>query len=399
MELVRVLEINDQADFEAELKELGVDKTGVKIMAPKSQYRLIKLKDVPLKAALILKQEMLSKGGEASLPRAAGGLEVEETDLILMGTDKVFRKVEKVLRMQPFGLRELGKEILKAIDNYTRQLSPISVGSSEFEFGKRTYIMGVLNVTPDSFSDGGKFDRLDVAVEHAKKMVAEGADIIDVGGESTRPGSEPVPLEVELDRVLPVVERLKAEIEAPISVDTYKSEVAKRVLEAGADIINDISGFKEDPQLAEVAAEYEVPVVVMHIQGQPKNMQENPSYGDLISEIMEYLQQSINCGIEAGIARDKIIVDPGIGFGKTLEHNLEIMKRLREFRSLGQPILLGTSRKSMIGDTLDLPVEERVEGTAATVSIGIANGADIVRVHDIKEMKRVAKMTDAMVRR
>uniref|UniRef100_UPI0030B96E3F dihydropteroate synthase n=1 Tax=unclassified Candidatus Frackibacter TaxID=2648818 RepID=UPI0030B96E3F len=259
--------------------------------------------------------------------------------------------------------------------------------------------MGILNVTPDSFSDGGQFDQLDIAVKHAKEMVANGADIIDIGGESTRPGSDPLPLEDELERVIPAIERLTDEIDVPISIDTYKSKVGRAALEAGAHIINDVTGFKAEPELAKVAAEYGAPVIVMHTQGMPKEMQKNPSYDDLISEILEYLQESINTALEAGLEKNKIIIDPGIGFGKTTDHNLEIMQRLGEFKSLGQPILLGTSRKSMIGNTLNLPVEERVEGTGATVSIGIANGADIVRVHDVKEMARVAKMTDAMVRR
>ncbi|ADL13288.1 dihydropteroate synthase [Acetohalobium arabaticum] len=399
MQQARVLEIKDEASFKEELEELGTDKSGINIMAPKSQYYLIKLKDIPLKAALILKQEMLSKGGEVALPREGAGLQVEETDLILMGTRSIYKKVEKVLRQQPFGLREIGELILETLDSYQSELGSISGSNYEFNFGKRTYIMGILNVTPDSFSDGGEYNDFDTAVERAQEMIDNGADIIDIGGESTRPGSDPLPLEEELERVIPVIEYLTPRIDVPISVDTYKSEVGRRALEAGADIINDITGFKEDPKLAEVAAEYDAPVILMHIQGRPKNMQQNPSYEDLISEILNYLQESIDVGLEAGIKREKIIVDPGIGFGKTTDHNLEIMQRLGEFKSLGQPILLGTSRKSMIGNTLDLPVDQRVEGTGATVSIGIANGADIVRVHDVKEMARVAKMTDAMVRR
>ncbi|KXS45985.1 MULTISPECIES: dihydropteroate synthase [unclassified Candidatus Frackibacter] len=399
MQLARVLEIKDQTKFEAELEELGTDKEGLGIMAPKSQYYTIKLKDVPLRAALILKQEMLAKDGEAALPRAAGSLKVEETDMILMGTKTTYKKVAKVLKLQPFGLKEIGNLIKKTLANYEDKLKSISGPGYQFDFGKKTYVMGILNVTPDSFSDGGQFDQLDIAVKHAKEMVANGADIIDIGGESTRPGSDPLPLEDELERVIPAIERLTDEIDVPISIDTYKSKVGRAALEAGAHIINDVTGFKAEPELAKVAAEYGAPVIVMHTQGMPKEMQKNPSYDDLISEILEYLQESINTALEAGLEKNKIIIDPGIGFGKTTDHNLEIMQRLGEFKSLGQPILLGTSRKSMIGNTLNLPVEERVEGTGATVSIGIANGADIVRVHDVKEMARVAKMTDAMVRR
>ncbi|MBM7622719.1 dihydropteroate synthase [Sporohalobacter salinus] len=399
MQQARVLEINNETSFKEELENLETDRPGINIMTPKSQYHLIKLKNIPLRAALILKQEMLSKGGEVALPKKAAGLKIEETDLILMGTRDIYKKVEKVLRQQPFGLKEIGELILETLASYREGLGSISGSGYNFDFGDKTYIMGILNVTPDSFSDGGEFNELDTAVKRAKEMIQNGADIIDIGGESTRPGSDPLSLEEELKRVVPVIEHLSSAIDVPISIDTYKSEVGRKALEAGADIINDITGFKEDPKLAEVAAEYDAPVIVMHIQGRPKNMQQNPNYENLISEIMNYLEESIDIAIEAGIDRGKVIIDPGIGFGKTTDHNLEIMHRLGEFKSLGQPILLGTSRKSMIGNTLDLPVEERVEGTGATVSIGIANGADIVRVHDVKEMARVAKMTDAMVRR
>lgn len=270
MQQARVLEIKDEASFKEELEELGTDKSGINIMAPKSQYYLIKLKDIPLKAALILKQEMLSKGGEVALPREGAGLQVEETDLILMGTRSIYKKVEKVLRQQPFGLREIGELILETLDSYQSELGSISGSNYEFNFGKRTYIMGILNVTPDSFSDGGEYNDFDTAVERAQEMIDNGADIIDIGGESTRPGSDPLPLEEELERVIPVIEYLTPRIDVPISVDTYKSEVGRRALEAGADIINDITGFKEDPKLAEVAAEYDAPVILMHIQGRPK---------------------------------------------------------------------------------------------------------------------------------
>ncbi|MGM0472054.1 MAG: dihydropteroate synthase [Bacillota bacterium] len=399
MQQVRVLDISGEDKFKEELKKLGTDPGGINIMAPKSQLFSIKVTDISLKAAMILKQELLSKGGDVALPRKAAALEGESTDLIMIGTLKIYREVQQRMKTQPFGLAELADRIDQVLESYVDGLKPIREDNYQFEFGNETYVMGILNVTPDSFSDGGEFNKLDAAVKRAKEMIAHGADIIDIGGESTRPGSEELELEKELARVIPIIEHLASEIDVPISIDTYKSEVGEAALEAGADIINDITGFKEDPQLAEVAADYDVPVIVMHIQGRPKNMQQNPTYEDLVSEVMYYLQESIECGIEAGISREKIIIDPGFGFGKTTEHNLELMNRLAEFKSLGQPILIGTSRKSMIGNTLDLPVDERVEGTAATVSIGIANGADIVRVHDVKEMARVAKMTDAMVRR
>lgn len=273
-----------------------------------------------------------------------------------------------------------------------------SYNGYDFVFGQRTYIMGILNVTPDSFSDGGLYFDWEKAVAKAHEMVAAGADIIDIGGESTRPGADPLPLEEELRRVIPVVDRLVREVKVPLSVDTYKAEVARQALEHGATMINDISGLRADPDMARVVARFDCPVVVMHIKGTPKNMQDNPTYEDVIAEVKEYLRQGIELAVAAGLSREKVIVDPGIGFGKNLEHNLKILQCLEEFKTLGQPLLVGTSRKSFIGKILDLPVNERLWGTAATVALSIAKGADIVRVHDVREMKQVVKVTDAIVR-
>jgi dihydropteroate synthase len=258
--------------------------------------------------------------------------------------------------------------------------------------------MGILNVTPDSFSDGGKFINFKDAINHAFRMIKEGADIIDVGGESTRPGAKTVPAREEMRRVLPVIRELKKR-KIPISIDTRKAAVAKAAILAGADIINDTSGLRYDKKMAKVAAKYKVPIIIMHIKGTPKNMQKNTGYQDLIGEIIEYLDKSIEIAENAGVLRNQIIIDPGFGFGKTIEQNLEILRRLKEFKSIGQPILIGTSRKSTIGKVLGLPVTERIEGTAATVAVAISSGADIIRVHDVMEMKRVAQMTDAIVRR
>jgi len=264
------------------------------------------------------------------------------------------------------------------------------------ELGRRTHIMGILNVTPDSFSDGGLYIDTDRAVERALEIEKEGADIIDIGGESTRPGSLPLSQEEELKRVIPVIERLQDRLKIPISIDTYKAKVAREAIKAGASIINDISGLRFDPGMAGVAAEFDVPVVIMHIKGTPRDMQINPVYHDLIGEISDFLEEGISIALKAGVDEKKIIIDPGIGFGKTFEHNLEIINRLYEFRSLGRPILLGPSRKSFIGKILDLPVGDRLEGTASAVAIGIMKGANIVRVHDVLPMVRVARVADAI---
>ena len=264
-----------------------------------------------------------------------------------------------------------------------------------FDFSKRTYIMGILNITPDSFSDGGLYYTKNKAVDHALKMYDEGADIIDIGGESTRPGAEAVSLEEEMKRVVPVIEELAKRLTIPLSIDTYKSRIAHAALSAGASLVNDISGLKFDPEMSAVVASHKVPIAIMHIKGTPKNMQKNPSYTALIPEILDYLRRGLECARSAGIDEDNIIIDPGIGFGKTVEHNLEIIRRLNEFSGFEKPILIGPSRKSFIGKILnDLPVTERLEGTAAAAAIGIFNGANIIRVHDITAMVRVAQVAD-----
>ena len=254
--------------------------------------------------------------------------------------------------------------------------------------------MGILNVTPDSFSDGGLYLNKDEAVEKGRALVDEGADIIDVGGESTRPGADPVSLKNELERVIPVIAELANSIDVPISVDTYKSEVAKEAISAGASIINDISGLRFDKEMANLAAEKNVPVVLMHIKGSPRNMQLNPEYDNMLEEIKNYLSDSIKIGTEAGIEKDKIIIDPGIGFGKKIEDNFELIKNLGYFRSLGHPILVGPSRKSFLWKTLSVSPGDTLEATAAAVTASILFGADIVRVHDVQEIADVVKIAD-----
>ena len=263
--------------------------------------------------------------------------------------------------------------------------------------GNRTLIMGVLNVTPDSFSDGGRFFGKEQAVEQALSMAGEGADIIDIGGESTRPYSEEVSCDEELRRIIPVIEALVNEVKIPISIDTCKAEVARKALDAGASMVNDISALRFDPEMASVAAGAGVPVILMHMKGTPGNMQDNPRYDNLMSEISDFLRDSIERAEAGGIPRDMIIIDPGIGFGKTIDHNLEIIKELNMLRSLERPVLLGTSRKAFIGSILGNEPHMRDTGTMASVSAGIMNGAHIVRVHNVKKAVETAKMIDAII--
>jgi len=269
-------------------------------------------------------------------------------------------------------------------------------GGKELKLGDRTYVMGVVNVTPDSFSDGGKFYEIDRAVERARELINAGADIIDIGGESTRPFSDPIPLEEELKRTIPVIEAIRDFSDIPISIDTTKAEVARRALAAGADMVNDVSALRFDPEMVKVVAEHGVPVVLMHMLGTPKTMQQNPHYDCLFGEILTFLQERIQFAVKGGVSREQIIIDPGIGFGKTVTHNLRLIRDLDVFNILERPILLGLSRKRFIGAILNRPVEERELGTAVANTIGIMAGAHIVRVHDVAFQIDAIRMADAI---
>ncbi|MBT9130538.1 MAG: Dihydropteroate synthase [candidate division WS2 bacterium] len=267
----------------------------------------------------------------------------------------------------------------------------IRLGGHTWQWGQRTYIMGILNVTPDSFFDGGIFADPAQALKHARRMAEEGADIIDVGGESTRPGSLPVTAEQEITRIIPVLKMLKAELDIPISVDTYRAKTAEAAIKAGVDMINDVWGLKADPNMAGVIAGYGVPVCIMHNSS-------SSEYRSLIDDIVAGLHQGIEAAHKAGVKDENIVIDPGIGFGKSGDQNIEVIARLERFKAMGYPLLLGASRKSFIGRVLDLPVNERLEGTLAVTVLGIAKGADVVRVHDVWQNRRVAIMADRIVR-
>lgn len=387
----RLVFFQNEAEIKEKLQSIGADPPGIRIMVPKSSFYTILVEELPLKAALILKQEMLAKGGECAVSRSVAALQDEKTNALLCGTARQFTRLQRKLRGQPFGLAALGQQLAGAIaDNHPRPRT-LKFKNRTYNLGERTLIMGVINVTPDSFSDGGKYPTAAAAVEEALRMVEHGADIIDVGGESTRPGYAAISVEEEISRAIPVIKAIRAASAIPISIDTYKSPVARAAFAAGADMLNDIWGGLRDPAILEFAASTGLPVCLMHNK-------DDTRYQDLLSEVISHLQDCASRALAAGVADENIILDPGIGFGKDYRQNLEVMRRLREITSLRYPILLGTSRKSTIGKILDLPADQRLEGTAATVAYGITCGVEIVRVHDLLEMQRVVRMTDAICR-
>ena len=393
----RVLSIGTLDQGRRELERIGADPGGIGMMAGKTLTRCIHLAALQCRQANILKQELLSLGGDAAVARGTVACSIPFTDVILIGTDKQLLQLCGKLKAQPFGLPALAAE-LETLLAAIRRPPETWITSRRTLSLERPLIMGILNLTPDSFSDGGRFVDPAQAIEHALKMEAEGADIIDIGGETTKPGAPPVPAAEEAARIIPVMERLVRELRCPLSVDTWKSAVADRALSAGAEIINDISGFNFDPQMADVVARHGAAAVLMHTRGKPDEMQQNTDYSDLMTEVIGGLRNSVSQALAAGVQRERIAIDPGICFGKDLSGNLEILRRLRELTSLGLPVLVGTSRKSFIGKILARQeAAERTFGTAATVALSIANGAQILRVHDVREMRDVADMAHAIV--
>jgi len=394
----RILEIAKLEDAVEALRSIGADERCFSILAPKCIGLTLKVESVRTPACNILKQLMLSLGGDAAVAKEVLTSGCERSDLILIGTVAQIGELVGKLEEYPteeFGLKEVKRDISEML---VRRFDPeafnLSFNNFSLQLSERTHLMGVVNCTPDSFSDGGLYLDKNRAIERVFELVEEGADIIDIGGESTRPGSDPTPEGEEIRRVIPVIESVASHIEVPVSIDTCKSTVAREALEAGASFVNDVSGLSFDSRMSDVVAEHGAPVVIMHMKGKPKDMQRNPSYSDLMGEIITYLRDRLLHCLSKGI--EKVVVDPGIGFGKKLHHNLTILKRLGEFRSLGRPILVGVSRKSFIGQVLDLPVEERFEGTLASIAVAIMNGAHIIRVHDVRPAVRVARMVDSL---
>jgi len=397
---MRILQIHHPEDLRQIMQEIKVDPYGIKIMLPKGITHLIRLDSISNIAANILKQEMLSLGGEVAVSRNALTGRMRKAGCILMGNLSQINRLNDKLKKQPFGLDKLGGDLSKGLANYQRDNFTFDLGKYKLSLGRRTHIMGIVNLTPDSFSGDGLYrgscfvSRVSYVIDFVERLVRDGADVIDVGGESSRPGAKAVPIKEELTRVIPVIKALAKKVKVPISIDTYKPEVARQALDNGAVIVNDITALK-NPKMAEIVARYKAGVVIMHMQGNPRTMQKNPTYASLIDEIIEYLDKAINAAIGRGIDREKIIVDPGIGFGKALGHNLEILKNLRELKILGRPILAGPSRKSFIGKILNLGPRERIFGSVSSCVLAAENGANLVRVHDVLEVKQALKVADA----
>ena len=380
------------------MERIGVDPAGIRLMTPKQFHCNLKLEGLSPAQANVIKQDMLSIGGEAAIAKGAVSCEVKTTGCILSGTVKQFLRLVEKLKLQPYGLSGLSVSINEAVENLYSGRLIFKGRTKKWDTRVRTVVMGILNVTPDSFFDGGRFFTKERAVERALEMMDEGADIIDIGGESTRPGSAAVEKEEELRRVLPVVEEL-AKRGIPASIDTTKSGVAEEALKRGAEAVNDVSAMTKDEKMAEVVSRYSSGLILMHSRGTPAAMQKYSHYDDLMAEIFGYLSERMDYAHSFGIEAEKIVVDPGIGFAKSAADNLEIIRRMAEFKTLGRPILIGTSRKSFIEKVLNLPVDERLSATLATVAFAVQNGAGIVRVHDVKEARQAVDIIDAIVKK
>jgi dihydropteroate synthase len=379
----------------AEMRRMGVDPAGIGIMEEKGRNLLIRLDDLDIRAALVLKQDMLSLGGEAALRREAAGLKVKTTPVLLMGTRLQIRRLVEKLGNQPFGLSDLAGPLTVLLRAATERARFVVKGEDILQEGK-TLVMGILNVTDDSFFDRGRYSERDSAVFRGLEMVEQGAEIIDVGGESTRPGAKQVDEEREAGRVLPVIRELARKGVPYISVDTTRASIAEKSIQAGASIINDISGMNFESEIRHVASKGGASVVLMHTKGRPQTMQENVHYEDLLSEVCTSLERSMDDAISAGIEPERICLDPGIGFGKSPEQNLELITRLGEIRSMGTAVMIGASRKSFIGHYSGAAVDDRLPGSLAAVVASALKGADIVRVHDITETVQALAVADGI---
>lgn len=395
----RVLQVESFAEIAREIERTESDPEGVGIMTRKARIFPVRLDSVPLKASPILKQEMLAVGADAAQARGVAGLSVPESRVVLLGTFGQYRRVLPKLARQPFHLKEIAASVDAALRHFTAHAPRTVRGAHRtFTVGGDTRVMGVVNVTPDSFSDGGRFESKAAAVEHALKLEAEGADLIDIGGESTRPGATPVSPDVEWGRVGPVLAALHGRLKVPLSIDTRHWEVADQAIDAGADIVNDIQGLR-DPAMRQVVARTGAAAVVMHLRGTPATMQADLHYEDLRGEVFGALADWTSQALRDGVPPDRILVDPGLGFGKSGAQNLELLRHVGEFRSLGFPVLVGASRKSFLGSVIGVEgVDERLEAGIAAAVLAAQAGAAVIRTHDVRPTKRALSLADAVRR-
>ncbi len=394
--MVRILAIDQENDFRQELARVGADEICRSIFAHKHQAMAFKVDGLSTAGANILKQTALACGADCAVHHDVASGRAKHSDAILFVNRRQLPFMAERLRHQPECVARIVPRLLEVERRAFAADLKVRFGDRELDLGERTYVTGILNVTPDSFYDGGQYLDPAAAAERAAQMEEEGADFIDVGAESTRPGSEPVPDAGQVKRLVPVLKKVCSRAKALVSVDTTSATVARAALDAGAQMVNDVSGFTADPKLAEVVARAGVPCVLMHLPERPATMQQDPVYDDLMAELVERLDQALERGEQAGVERSRMIVDPGIGFGKTLAHNLQILRRLSELATLGRPIMIGTSRKSFIAKALGLEPDERLEATLASCVVAAANGANVLRVHDVRAAVRALGMYDAI---
>jgi dihydropteroate synthase len=381
------------------LKDVDVAPYGIEAMLPKMVHLNILVRRLSCKVANIIKQEMLSLGGDAAVARGSVACSIEATDVLLMGTRKQLGHFVEKVSSQPFGLNHLAANLRILLENIWTDQWMLKTSRREMVLGDRTRIMAILNVTPDSFSDGGRYGCPEAAVAAGVHLAEAGADILDIGGESSRPGAETVSTEEELRRVIPVIKALSGKVHIPLSIDTTKSVVAREALDAGAEIINDISSMRFDAGMPAVMASSGAAVVFMHMRGVPQTMQQGDlHYPSLMAEIIDFFHERLNAAQSVGIMPDRIIIDPGLGFGKSRSDNLKLLRHLAEFKALGRPILTGPSRKSFVGQSDDQGPQDRLEGTVAAVTAAIMNGSHLVRVHDVGAAKRAVAVADAVIR-
>mgnify|MGYP001577900236 CR=1 FL=1 len=395
---VRIISLRDQSEAKTLMRDLGVETGGIEIMAPKTIPALVRINNLPIFAANILKQESLSIGADTAVSRDALTGKKKHTDCLIIGNLAHVQRLSENLKRQPYGLNKIALELQDAFNNYQKDNFILGLKNHQLNLSSQTRIIGIINLTPDSFSGDGLLETSGCVPEYARKLADDGADMLDIGAESTRPGARPVSAKEEIKRLIPALKRIREEVKLPISVDTYKAETAKAALDNGADIINDISALTSDKKMAKIISRHKAGVVLMHMRGIPKNMHKNPAYQSLMGEIIEYLNKSIAIALEAGIGLRQIIVDPGIGFGKTTEHNLEIIKSLAQLKILGRPILIGLSRKSFLGKITHQEPNERLSSTISSNCLAVFNGAKIIRVHDVKEAARAFMVLDRILK-